>query len=102
MFLQTASRLHAGDTVTPESLVEIAGIVPQRLIKTLLDAVMNKRFDPIQVAVKELILEGFGAGQVLSQVCFLLGGLTGIGSLFFIRIHAKYLSTNRHWPSSTI
>lgn len=92
-YLQSASRLHSitGDdksAVTSESIVEIAGVVPARVISSLADAVgieayspdddvemdaigkANKRdaFDRIRQEVKIITREGYSITQLLTQL----------------------------------
>ncbi|KAJ1030853.1 hypothetical protein NDA18_002082 [Ustilago nuda] len=91
-YLQSASRLHniAGDdktSVTSESIVEIAGVVPTRVIASLADAVAiepytsdgdedmdpvnNKKrdaFERIREQVKIITREGYSITQLLVQL----------------------------------
>ncbi|SPO19862.1 probable RFC2 - DNA replication factor C, 41 KD subunit [Ustilago trichophora] len=92
-YLQSASRLHsiAGDdksAVTSESIVEIAGVVPSRVISTLaeavgieaygadedvdMDAVGNPKkkdaFEKIREEVRIITREGYSITQLLTQL----------------------------------
>ncbi|VDB91460.1 unnamed protein product [Peniophora sp. CBMAI 1063] len=94
-YLQSAARLHAAGganavEITPEDVQEIAGVVPDRVVKDFarclgvdvqgdgtegdmdvdMDGVGGKRkgFDAVRGKVKELMMEGFSASQLLSQL----------------------------------
>ena len=75
--------------ITPEDVQEIAGVVPDRVVRDFArclgvdvqgdgteedgmdvddGAIRKKRFDAVRGKVKELMMEGFSASQLLSQV----------------------------------
>ena len=91
-YLQSASRLHAGEAVTQRSIVEIAGVVPHEVIVSLTRAIgieppasdtavdvemeeitaqvakADDRFGLIQKQVQHIALQGFSGTQVLIQL----------------------------------
>ncbi len=70
-YLQSAFRLHAGDKITAESLFEIAGVVPDPALDTLLTSMWSNSFDKMVSAVNGAITAGYSVGQIVSQVCCL-------------------------------
>lgn len=67
-FLQSAHRLHGEDLITPEYVLEIAGVVPTPMLDSLLQSMWTKSFDKMVIAVNSAITAGFSVGQIVSQV----------------------------------
>jgi hypothetical protein len=51
MFLQSAKQLYGADAVTPEAVVEIAGVLPQDDAERLWRSIREPRFDDIRGVV---------------------------------------------------
>ncbi|RIB22852.1 P-loop containing nucleoside triphosphate hydrolase protein [Gigaspora rosea] len=69
MYLQSASKLHKKEMITSESIREIAGVVSDDLINSLVEsAKSNKDETQLEEAVTKVIDSGFSAIQILSQV----------------------------------
>ncbi|CAM4731290.1 unnamed protein product [Leuciscus chuanchicus] len=67
-YLQSAARLNAEREITEQIIVEIAGVVPPKVIETLLQICYKGAFEKLEVAVKDLIDQGFAANNVLNQL----------------------------------
>ncbi|TRY82680.1 hypothetical protein DNTS_032606 [Danionella cerebrum] len=67
-FLQSAARLNAEREITQQSIIEIAGVVPTKLIEQLLQICYKGTFEKLEVAVKDMIDQGYAAINVLSQM----------------------------------
>eukprot|EP00742_Colponemidia_sp_Colp-10_P011761 GILJ01013118.1.p1 GENE.GILJ01013118.1~~GILJ01013118.1.p1 ORF type:complete len:366 (+),score=70.60 GILJ01013118.1:43-1098(+) len=65
-YLQSASRLY-GDKISAQAVIEIAGILPQSEVESLLVACRSNSFEQIQKAVSDISAAGFPAGQFLTQ-----------------------------------
>ncbi|KAJ3060995.1 replication factor C subunit 4 [Rhizoclosmatium hyalinum] len=68
MYLQSAYRLHQDDVIQPDAIVEIAGVVPFRVVDDLFSAWVKKDFYVIQQAVQRVTREGYSGTQVVSQL----------------------------------
>ncbi|CAG8632760.1 11408_t:CDS:2 [Gigaspora margarita] len=69
MYLQSASKLHKKEMITSESIREIAGVVSDDLINSLVEsAKSNKDGTQLEEAVTKVMDSGFSAIQILSQV----------------------------------
>ncbi|XP_064186062.1 replication factor C subunit 4 [Anguilla rostrata] len=67
-FLQSAARLDAEKQVTESLVIEIAGVVPTKLIDNLLQICYSSTFDKLEIAVKSMIDEGYAGTQVIGQL----------------------------------
>ncbi|PIK40899.1 putative replication factor C subunit 4 [Apostichopus japonicus] len=67
-YLQSAQKLQSDDGISLEEIKEIAGVIPESSITTLLSTSSSGSFEKLQQAVKEVLLEGFPAAQILNQV----------------------------------
>ncbi|XP_048832731.1 replication factor C subunit 4 [Brienomyrus brachyistius] len=67
-FLQSAARLNGEKEIAESEVIEIAGVCPPKMIKDLLHICYNSTFDKLEVAVKNLIDEGYAATQILHQL----------------------------------
>ncbi|KAJ3017600.1 UNVERIFIED_CONTAM: hypothetical protein HDU68_011571 [Siphonaria sp. JEL0065] len=68
MYLQSAYRLHQNDIIKPEVIVEIAGVVPFKVVDDLFSAWIKKDFYVIQKVVQSVAREGYSGTQVVSQL----------------------------------
>lgn len=67
-FLQSAARLNVDKEITDRAIVEIAGVVPVKMIDNLLQICFRGTFEKLEVAVKDIVDEGYSATQILSQL----------------------------------
>jgi replication factor C subunit 2/4 len=81
-YLQSACRLRAFDRITPRSIQEIGGVVPDDIMNELGESLGIRGhdgigdvkmsgandFDTIQGAVEKIVRDGFSTVQILSQV----------------------------------
>ncbi|XP_072294485.1 replication factor C subunit 4 [Eucyclogobius newberryi] len=67
-FLQSAARLNTDKEITEKAVVEIAGVVPSKTIDNLLDLCFKGTFEKLEVAVKNIVDEGYAATQILGQL----------------------------------
>ncbi|MBN3319609.1 RFC4 factor, partial [Atractosteus spatula] len=67
-FLQSAARLTAGKEITESIVTEIAGVVPCKMIDSLLQTCYNSTFEKMEISVKDLVDQGFAATQILNQL----------------------------------
>ncbi|KAK9966930.1 hypothetical protein ABG768_004006 [Culter alburnus] len=67
-YLQSAARLNAEREITEQIIIEIAGVVPPKVIETLLQTCYRGAFEKLELAVKDLIDQGYAANNVLNQL----------------------------------
>ncbi|KAK7118982.1 hypothetical protein R3I94_020985 [Phoxinus phoxinus] len=67
-YLQSAARLNAEREITEQIIIEIAGVVPPKVIESLLQICYRGAFEKLELAVKDLIDQGFAATNVLNQL----------------------------------
>uniref|UniRef100_A0A8C5G454 Replication factor C subunit 4 n=1 Tax=Gouania willdenowi TaxID=441366 RepID=A0A8C5G454_GOUWI len=67
-FLQSAARLNVEKEISERVVIEIAGVVPSKMVHDLLQICFKGTFEKLEVAVRDLVDEGFAATQVLSQL----------------------------------
>ncbi|KAM9762039.1 replication factor C subunit 4 [Menidia menidia] len=67
-FLQSAARLNPDREISEQAVVEIAGVVPDQMIDNLFQIVSRGTFEKLEVAVRNLIEEGYAATQILTQL----------------------------------
>ncbi|KAF0292927.1 Replication factor C subunit 4 [Amphibalanus amphitrite] len=79
--LQSAARLRPAGGLTAEDVKEVMLVVPDAMLDRLLDACRSGRYEKLETAVNELILEGYAAAQVLSQLLEKLIALDGLDDL---------------------
>ncbi|XP_053491646.1 replication factor C subunit 4 isoform X1 [Ictalurus furcatus] len=65
--LQSTARFGAEKEITESLVIEIAGVVPPKVIENLLQTCYKGNFEKLEVAVKNLVDEGYAATQILSQ-----------------------------------
>lgn len=81
--------------ITVRSIEEIAGVIPDDTMNELFEACQPRLghasiYPRLEKVVKELVADGWSAGQVLSQVCFHFCGFT-FGSLTELQLYQKIL-----------
>lgn len=67
-FLQSAARLNVDREITEKCIIEIAGVVPDKMIDGLLQICFTGTFEKLEVAVRNMVDEGYAATQILSQL----------------------------------
>ncbi|KAM4548153.1 replication factor C subunit 4 isoform 1-T2 [Odontesthes bonariensis] len=67
-FLQSAARLNFDKEITGQTIIEIAGVVPSKMIDNLFHIFSKGTFEKLEMAVRNLIEEGYAATQILSQL----------------------------------
>ncbi|XP_045200092.1 replication factor C subunit 4-like [Mercenaria mercenaria] len=67
-FLQSASRLKAGDTITQTDIYEIAGVIHDDVIDNLLTVCQSNSYEKLQNCVQDLMNEGHPASQLILQL----------------------------------
>ncbi|KAL6468847.1 hypothetical protein MHYP_G00223710 [Metynnis hypsauchen] len=66
--LQSAARLSTEKEITERVIIEIAGVVPPKVIENLLQTCYKGTFEKLEVAVKTMIDEGYAGTQILNQL----------------------------------
>uniref|UniRef100_A0A8C9TTI5 Replication factor C (activator 1) 4 n=1 Tax=Scleropages formosus TaxID=113540 RepID=A0A8C9TTI5_SCLFO len=67
-FLQSAARLNGDKEITESDVTEIAGVVPSKMIQNLLSICYKSTFDKLEIAIKNIIDEGYAAMQIIHQL----------------------------------
>ncbi|KAM6921205.1 replication factor C subunit 4 [Xenentodon cancila] len=67
-FLQSVARLSTDKEITFGAVIEIAGVVPSKMIDTLLQICFRGTFESLEVALKNTVDEGYAATQTVSQL----------------------------------
>ncbi|KAJ8418839.1 hypothetical protein AAFF_G00003380 [Aldrovandia affinis] len=67
-FLQSAARLNGENEITESAVIEIAGVVPTKMIDNLLQICYKSTFDKLEIAVKTMVDEGYAATQIIGQL----------------------------------
>ncbi|KEG12884.1 putative replication factor C, subunit 2 [Trypanosoma grayi] len=67
MCLQYAQKAHGND-LADEDFVAVSGSVPVDTMQRYIAALVSKSFDDMCVMTKELVAQGYPAGQILSQL----------------------------------
>ncbi|KAF4107818.1 replication factor C subunit 4 [Onychostoma macrolepis] len=67
-YLQSAARLNTEQEITEQIIIEIAGVVPPKVIETLLQICYRGTFEKLELAVKDMIDQGYAATNVLNQL----------------------------------
>ncbi|CAG01152.1 unnamed protein product [Tetraodon nigroviridis] len=67
-FLQSAARLSVDKEISERTITEIAGVVPHKMIDSLLHICFRGTFEKLEVEVRNLVDEGYAATQILSQL----------------------------------
>lgn len=66
-FLQSAAALYGG-TVTPENVIEISGMLPQRDLDAAVAAIKTGNYDSVRRHAQSIIASGYGMTNVLEKV----------------------------------
>ncbi|KTF89713.1 hypothetical protein cypCar_00047894, partial [Cyprinus carpio] len=67
-YLQSAARLNTEQEITEQIIIEIAGVVPPKVIEALLQICCRGTFEKLELAVKDMIDQGYAATNVLNQL----------------------------------
>ncbi|XP_033937197.1 replication factor C subunit 4 [Pseudochaenichthys georgianus] len=67
-FLQSAARLNMDREITESAIIELAGVVPPKMIDSLLQICLSGTFEKLEVAVRNMVDEGYAATQILGQL----------------------------------
>jgi len=67
-FLQSAARLNMDKEITETAIIEIAGVVPPKMIDNLLQICYKGTFEKLEIAVRNMVDEGYAASIVLGQL----------------------------------
>jgi replication factor C subunit 2/4 len=68
-YLQSVHRLYGGSSgLTVDALLDVAGVVPEMLITSLLQACHEGNFERLQTLVSEVVAEGYAASTLLRQL----------------------------------
>ncbi|XP_049444043.1 replication factor C subunit 4 [Epinephelus fuscoguttatus] len=67
-FLQSAARLNVDKEITEHAVTEIAGVIPAKMIDNLIQICFTGTFEKLEVAVRNMVDEGYAATQILSQL----------------------------------
>lgn len=67
-FLQTAHRLKGEDGIAIDDILEITGVIPDSVIKSLLESCSTNSFEKLQETVEDISADGYPASQLISQL----------------------------------
>ncbi|XP_056133464.1 replication factor C subunit 4 [Lampris incognitus] len=67
-FLQSAARLSVEKEISESAVIEIAGVVPPKMIDNLLQICYKGTFEKLEIAVRNMVEEGYAANQILLQL----------------------------------
>ncbi|XP_075997600.1 replication factor C subunit 4 [Genypterus blacodes] len=67
-FLQSAARLNVDKEITERTIVDIAGVIPTKMIDNLLQICFKGTFEKLEITMKNMVDEGYAATQILSQL----------------------------------
>lgn len=67
-YLQSAQKLQGEEGISVEEINEIAGVIPDSLMTDLMRASSSGSFEKLENTVKDVLLEGYPATQILTQV----------------------------------
>ncbi|XP_047443255.1 replication factor C subunit 4 [Mugil cephalus] len=67
-FLQSAARLNVNKEIAESSITEIAGVVPSKVIDNLLQLSLTGTFEKLDIAIRNIVDEGYAASQILTQL----------------------------------
>ncbi|XP_037094311.1 replication factor C subunit 4-like [Pollicipes pollicipes] len=66
--LQSAARLRPAGGLTAADVREVMGVVPEPVLEQLLTACRSGSYEKLELSVRDLILEGYAAAQLLVQL----------------------------------
>ncbi|XP_065115383.1 replication factor C subunit 4 isoform X1 [Paramisgurnus dabryanus] len=67
-YLQSAARLNSEREITEKIIIEIAGVVPPKVIENVLQICYKGHFEKLELAVKDLIDQGYAGTNILNQL----------------------------------
>jgi len=67
-FLQSMYRLKVDEAITSLDVIELAGLVPNNILSTLVETCHSSSFEKLDACVKSLISNGYSASQVILQI----------------------------------
>ncbi|XP_013415351.1 replication factor C subunit 4 [Lingula anatina] len=71
-FMQSVARLKREEEITEKDIFEIAGVIPNDIIDDLLRVCHSDSYEKLEAFVKEIMLEGHSAYQIITQLHELL------------------------------
>lgn len=71
-YMQCATRLKEKECIKSSDILEIAGMLNEKVITNILDVCASGSFEKVEHCVQEIIYEGFSCSQVISQLHDLL------------------------------
>jgi len=67
-YLQCVARLKINERITSEDVLEIAGVLKDKVIEKIIDTCSTGSFERVEECVQELIYDGFSCVQVITQM----------------------------------
>jgi replication factor C subunit 2/4 len=67
-YLQCAARLKPDNVIKSSDILEIAGVLNERVIDKIMDTCLTGSFEKVEACVQELIYDGFSCNQILTQL----------------------------------
>lgn len=67
-FLQSVHRLKAGEQISSDDVIEMAGIVPDELLDSLMHTCNLGSYEKLDANVKSIIMKGYSGAQILTQL----------------------------------
>lgn len=67
-YLQSAARLNMDREISEKAIIEIAGVVPPKMIDSLLQICYRGTFEKLEMAVRNMVDEGYAATVILGQL----------------------------------
>jgi len=67
-FLQSVHRLKAGEEISCDDVIEMAGIVPDELLDSLVNTCNLGSYEKLDANVKSIIMKGYSGAQILTQL----------------------------------
>ncbi len=66
--MQCAARLKPDNVIKSSDILEIAGVLNERVIDKIMDTCLTGSFEKVEACVQELIYDGFSCNQILTQL----------------------------------
>lgn len=66
--LQSAHRLKGEEGIEVVDVYEIAGVIPDTFVSSILKTCSSNSYEQLEVAVKDMLREGYSATQIISQI----------------------------------
>lgn len=67
-YMQCAARLKQNDCIKSSDIMEIAGILDEKVIVSILDACASGSFEKVERCVQDVIYDGYSCVQVINQL----------------------------------